>query len=99
MWYVIIGRDAADSLEKRARVRTEHLARLTALGQEGRLLTAGPLPRIDAPDPGPDGFAGSLVIAEFSSLEQANTWAEADPYIQEGAWREVEVHPFKAVLP
>lgn len=99
MLYVIVGRDVADSLDKRARVRSEHLGRLEALCHAGRLLTAGPLPAIDSPDPGPAGFVGSLVVAEFPSLDEAVAWAEADPYIHSGAWHSAEVHPYKAVLP
>lgn len=100
MLYMILGRDADDSAERRATAREAHLGRLKVLADEGRLVLAGPLPRIDAEDPGPAGFAGSLVVAEFSEgLEAARTWARADPYIQSGAWTGVEVHPFKAVLP
>jgi len=99
MLYMILGRDAQDSLERRATAREPHLARLRALVDEGRLLVAGPLPSIDAADPGPAGFDGSLVIAEFDSLDAARAWADADPYIQAGAWLEAEVKPFKAVLP
>ena len=77
----------------------EHLARLTALRDEGRLLLAGPCPAIDAEDPGPAGFSGSLVIAEFGSLDAARTWAEADPYVAAGVYTRVEVRPFRRVLP
>jgi uncharacterized protein len=99
MLYMILGTDADDSLKRRASARDAHLARLRALVDEGRLLVAGPLPSIDAEDPGPAGFDGSLVVAEFESLEAARAWAEADPYIQSGAWTGAQVKPFKAVLP
>lgn len=99
MYYVIIGEDHPGSLEKRLAVRPSHLARLEQLKDEGRLLAAGPFPAIDSPDPGPAGFSGSLIIAEFASLEQARQWAEADPYLLEGVYRNVEVKPFKLVLP
>lgn len=99
MLYMILGRDSDDGLERRAASRAAHLARLQALADEGRLVLAGPLPAIDAEDPGPAGFVGSLVVAEFSNLETAREWAQADPYIQSGAWSNAEVHPFKGVLP
>ncbi|GIX21628.1 MAG: hypothetical protein KatS3mg121_0411 [Gammaproteobacteria bacterium] len=98
MWYAILARDAPDALDKRRATRAAHLARIEALRAEGRLLTAGPFPAIDAPDPGPAGFSGSLVIAEFPSLEAARTWAEADPYLAAGAWCAVEVKPYKRVF-
>lgn len=99
MLYAIIGRDVPDSLDQRLAVRPAHLQRLEALQTEGRLLLAGPLPAIDSPDPGPAGFSGSLVVAEFSSLEAAQEWAEADPYKEVGVFGSVEVLPFKKVLP
>lgn len=99
MLYMILGHDAEDSLPGRAASRREHLARLEALRDDGRLVLAGPLPAIDAEDPGPAGFTGSLVVAEFESLEAARAWADADPYIEAGAWTGAEVRPFKAVLP
>jgi len=99
MLYCIFGRDAPESLALRQTVRAEHLARVVALHDQGRLLTAGPLPAIDSPDPGPAGFVGSLIVAEFASLDEARTWAESDPYIGVGAWHQVEVHPYKQVLP
>ncbi len=99
MLYMILGREAEDGLERRASAREAHLARLRALADEGRLVLAGPLPAIDAEDPGPAGFAGSLVVAEFANLERAREWAGADPYIHAGAWASAEVHPFKGVLP
>lgn len=99
MWYVIEGYDGADVLAKRQAARAQHLARLTALRDQGRLLLAGPCPAIDAEDPGPAGFSGSLVIAEFESLEDARQWADADPYVAANVYSRVEVRPFKRVLP
>lgn len=99
MWYVIEGYDGADVLAKRLAARTDHLARLVALREAGRLLLAGPCPAIDAEDPGPAGFSGSVVIAEFESLEAARDWADADPYIAAGVYTRVEVRPFRRVLP
>ncbi len=99
MLYAIIGRDVPESLEQRLAVRPAHLERLQLLQTEGRLVLAGPLPAIDSPDPGPAGFTGSLVVAEFSSLTDAQTWAEADPYMKAGVYANVEVMPFKKVLP
>lgn len=99
MWYVIYGRDVPDSLERRKSVREAHLARVRALLDEGRLMVAGPRPAIDSPDPGPAGWQGSLIIAEFDSLESAKSWAEDDPYIHSGAYDKVEVSPFIPVLP
>ena len=99
MWYAIEGYDAVDALPKRTAVRPAHLARLTALRDEGRLLLAGPCPAIDAEDPGPAGFSGSIVIAEFDSLESARAWADADPYVEAGAYIRTEVRPFRKVLP
>ncbi|GAB2618112.1 YciI family protein [Novilysobacter erysipheiresistens] len=99
MWYVIEGYDDDNVLARRLAARPEHLARLTALAEAGRLLLAGPCPAIDAPDPGPAGFSGSLVVAEFESLEAARTWADADPYVAAGVYARTEVRPFKRVLP
>lgn len=99
MFYVIIGEDRAGSLAQRLAARPEHLARLQALQAEGRLLLAGPCPAIDSPDPGPAGFSGSIIIAEFASLEAAQTWADADPYIAAGVYEKVTVKPFKKALP
>lgn len=99
MWYAIEGHDGADVLARRRGARAEHLARLHALRDEGRLLLAGPCPAIDALDPGPAGFSGSIVIAEFDSLEAARAWADADPYIAAGVYERVEVRPFLPVLP
>ena len=99
MWYAIEGYDGPDVLAKRLAARAEHLARLTALRDEGRLLLAGPCPAIDAEDPGPAGFSGSIVIAEFASLEDARAWADTDPYVAAGVYSRVEVRPFRRVLP
>ena len=99
MWYAIEGFDGPEVLAARLAARAEHLARLTALRDEGRLLLAGPCPAIDAEDPGPAGFSGSIVIAEFESLEAARAWADADPYVDAGVYARVEVRPFKRVLP
>ena len=97
--YVINGEDVPDSLEKRLAVRSAHLARIETLQQEGRLILAGPYPAIDSPEPGPAGFSGSLIVAEFESLEAAQAWAEADPYVTSGVYAKVSVKPFKKVLP
>jgi uncharacterized protein len=99
MWYVIFSEDVRDSLAQRLAARPAHLARLEQLKNEGRLLVAGPLPAIDAVDPGPAGFSGSCVIAEFDSLSAAQAWADADPYIEAGVYAKVIVKPFKKVLP
>ncbi|AJQ96467.1 YciI family protein [Gynuella sunshinyii] len=99
MFYAIISQDIDNSLEKRKSARPAHLARLEALKSEGRLLIAGPCPAIDSDDPGEAGFTGSVVIAEFDSLEQAKSWADADPYIEAGVYSSVMVKPFKKVLP
>lgn len=99
MWYAIEGFDGPDVLAQRLAARPQHLARLTTLRDEGRLLVAGPCPAIDAEEPGPAGFSGSIVIAEFASLDAARAWADADPYIEAGVYLRVEVRPFKRVLP
>lgn len=99
MFYAVISEDVADSLEKRISVRSDHIARLKALQDEGRLLLAGPHPNIDGEDPGPAGFSGSLIVAEFDSLEAAKKWADADPYIAAGVYENVVVKPFKKVFP
>ncbi|ELQ6019315.1 YciI family protein [Cronobacter turicensis] len=98
MLYVIYAEDVADSLDKRQSVRPAHLARLQLLRDEGRLLTAGPMPAVDSNDPGAAGFTGSTVIAEFASLEEAQAWAEADPYIATGVYKTVAVKPYKKVF-
>lgn len=95
MLYVIYAEDVPDSLEKRLSVRPAHLARLQLLQDEGRLLTAGPMPAVDSNDPGAAGFTGSTVIAEFESLEAAQAWAEADPYVAAGVYEKVTVRPYK----
>lgn len=99
MLYAILGHDAPGTLEKRLAARSAHLERLNALLNAGRLVLAGPLPAIDSPDPGPAGFQGSLVVAEFASLEDARTWADADPYVAAGVYTAVEIYPFRQVLP
>jgi len=99
MWYVIEGYDGNEVLAQRLQARPEHLARLTALRDQGRLLLAGPCPAIDAEDPGPAGFSGSVVIAEFESLVAARAWADTDPYVAAGVYQRVEVRPFRKVLP
>ena len=98
-WYFIYGLDVADSLERRLSVRPQHLARLQTLQNEGRLLTAGPLPAIDSPDPGPAGFSGSVIIAAFPSLAEAQQWAATDPYADAGVYQTVTVLPYKQVFP
>ncbi|MFO7992915.1 MAG: YciI family protein [Marinobacter sp.] len=99
MYYAVISEDVEDSLSSRASARPAHLARLNALKDEGRLLVAGPHPALDTPEPGDAGFTGSLVIAEFDSLESARAWADGDPYVEAGVYKQVTVKPFKAVLP
>ncbi|TLX65182.1 YciI family protein [Stutzerimonas nosocomialis] len=99
MLYAIIATDAPASLEKRLATRPSHLARLEQLKQEGRLVLAGPHPAIDSNDPGEAGFTGSLVVAEFESLQAAEKWAKADPYNDAGVYASVTVKPFKKVLP
>ncbi|GAA5523802.1 protein YciI [Microbulbifer aestuariivivens] len=99
MWYAIISQDVNDSLAKRKVARPDHLARLNRLKDEGRLLLAGPHPAIDSEDPGEAGFTGSLVVAEFDSLQDAQAWANEDPYVAAGVYASVTVKPFKAVLP
>ena len=99
MWYLIQGVDRADSLAARLAARPAHIARLNALRDDARLLLAGPCPAIDAEDPGPAGFSGSLIVAEFASLTDARAWAEAAPYVAAGVYERVDVRPFKKVLP
>lgn len=98
MLYAIMARDVENSLPLRAAARPAHIERLTKLRDEGRLVLAGPLPAIDSEEPGPAGYRGSLVVAEFDSLEAAQAWAEADPYFASGAYATVDVQPFKRVL-
>ena len=99
MWYAIIGHDAPGSLDKRLAARPAHLARLQALQDEGRLLLAGPFPAVDAADPGAAGYTGSLIVADFASLQAAQEWAASDPYASSGVFRQISVQPFKKVLP
>ena len=99
MLYAIVADDVPGSLDKRLAARPAHVERLLALQQEGRLILAGPCPAIDSPDPGAAGFSGSLIVAEFASLEAARAWADADPYVAAGVYGQVTVKPFKKVLP
>lgn len=98
MYYVIVAADAPDSLDARLAARPDHVARLQVLREEGRLLTAGPCPALDAEDPGDAGFSGSVIIAEFDSLAAAQEWAENDPYVHAGVYRDVDVKPFNNVF-
>ncbi|WGL17745.1 YciI family protein [Microbulbifer bruguierae] len=99
MWYAIISQDVDNSLPLRQSARPQHIARLNILKDQGRLLIAGPHPAIDSEDPGEAGFTGSLVVAEFPSLEEAQAWADADPYVAAGVYAAVTVKPYKLVLP
>ena len=99
MLYMIVGEDRPNSLAGRLATRPAHLARLQALQEQGRLILAGPCPAIDSPDPGPAGFSGILIVAEFASLEAAKTWADADPFFAAGVYAKVSVKPFKKALP
>ncbi len=99
MLYAIISEDIENSLEKRLAARPAHVERLQQLKSEARLILAGPHPAIDSEDPGTNGFTGSLIVAEFDSLEDAQSWADADPYIEAGVYKQVTVKPFKKVLP
>jgi len=99
MWYAIIGTDNPDSLAARKATRPAHLARLRQLQDEGRMLLAGPFPAIDSDMPGPAGFSGSLIVAEFTSLADAQAWAGADPYLAAGVYARTEVKPFIKALP
>jgi len=98
MWYCIIGTDVSNSLDKRIPARPAHLARLETLKNQGRLLTAGPFPAVDTENPGNLGFTGSLIIAEFSSVIEAQAWANEDPYITAGVYASVDVKPYKKVF-
>ena len=98
MWYAFICKDTAGSLEKRRQASEEHFARLTTLQQNGKLLVAGPFPATDCLDPGDAGFTGSLIVAEFDSLEDARAWADAEPFLTVGAYEKIEVKPFNPVL-
>ncbi|MEI7038085.1 YciI family protein [Fulvimonas yonginensis] len=99
MWFAIVGTDVPGSLDKRLAARAAHLERLSRLQAEGRLLLAGPFPAIESEDPGPAGFTGSLIIAEFLSQAEAQRWADADPYVAAGVYASVEVKPFRKTLP
>ncbi|GGE45916.1 hypothetical protein GCM10007421_20150 [Halopseudomonas oceani] len=99
MFYAIMATDVPDSLAARLAARPDHLARLQVLQDQGRLLLAGPLPAVDSNDPGSAGFTGSLVVAEFASLEDAQSWANADPYVAAGVYQHVTIKPFKRVFP
>jgi len=99
MFYAIVGQDVPDSLDRRLAARPAHLARLQAMQQSGRLLLAGPFPAIDSADPGAAGFSGSLIVAEFDTLDAAQSWADADPYLAAGVFASVSVKPFRKVLP
>ncbi|RKZ78736.1 MAG: YciI family protein [Gammaproteobacteria bacterium] len=99
MLYAIISEDVTNSLSQRKQARPAHLERLNALQQQGRLILAGPHPAIDSDDPGEAGFSGSLVVAEFTDLVAAQSWADSDPYIEAGVYAKVVVKPFKKVLP
>ena len=99
MWYVIVAEDHPNSLEKRLAARPAHIERLQALQTEGRLMLAGPFPALDSVDPGPAGYTGSLIIAEFNNLEIAKIWAESDPYVSSGVYARVTVKPFRKTFP
>ncbi len=99
MFYAIVGQDVPDSLNLRVAARPAHVERLQAMQQAGRLLLAGPFPNIDSTDPGAAGFSGSLIVAEFDTLVDAQAWAEADPYVAAGVYAGVSVKPFKKVFP
>ena len=99
MYYSIYAKDVENSLENRLNTRPAHVERLKSLVNQGRLLVAGPSPAIDSEDPGPAGFTGSLIIAEFDSLEDARAWADDDPFVTAGVYESVEVKPYKKVLP
>lgn len=99
MWYAIVAEDVENSLEARMTARPAHLARLTELQSQGKLLLAGPFPAIDSQDPGPAGFSGSLIVAEFNDLSAAKNWAEADPFVIAGVYANVTVKPFRKTLP
>jgi len=99
LWYAIFSEDVEGTLDKRMAARPDHLARLTSLVDEGRLLIAGPHPAVDSPEPGSAGFTGSLVVAEFDSLDNAQAWADADPYVSAGVYAKVTVKPYIRVLP
>ncbi|OYZ68018.1 MAG: hypothetical protein B7X98_02290 [Methylophilaceae bacterium 17-43-7] len=99
MWYAIVAEDTPNSLEKRLSARPAHLARLTALQNAGRLLLAGPFPSVDSIDPGPAGYSGSLIVAEFPDIASAQAWADVDPFVTEEVYASVKVSPFRKTLP
>ena len=99
MLYAIVGHDVPNSLAARLAARPAHVERLKALQEQGRMILAGPFPAIDSPDPGPAGFSGSLIVADFASLEAAQAWAAADPYVAAGVYESVSVKPFKQTMP
>ena len=99
MLYAILAEDSANSLERRLEARPSHLARLNSLLAQGRLMIAGPFPAIDSPDPGAAGFSGSLIVAEFADLASAQAWADADPFVLNGVYKNVTVKPFRKTLP
>lgn len=99
MWFAVIGEDHEGTLEQRLAARPDHIARLHSLADEGRLLIAGPNPAVDAPEPGDAGYTGSLIVAEFASLADAQAWADADPYVAAGVYSKVTVKPFVKALP
>lgn len=99
MLYIIIAYDHPDSLQKRGNARPAHVARLQALQDQGRLVIAGPMPAIDNDDPGPAGYRGSVMIVDFDNLEDARTWAEADPYVAAGVYARINIHPFRQTFP
>lgn len=99
MWYAITGQDVPNSQAKRQASRPEHVARLQALQAQGRMMLAGPFPAIDAEDPGTAGYTGSLIVAEFPSLAEAQAWADAEPYLAGGVYAHVSVKPFRKTFP
>ncbi|AOU97611.1 hypothetical protein BI364_06245 [Acidihalobacter yilgarnensis] len=99
MLYIIFAQDHPDSLQKRLSARPAHVARLQSLLDQGRLVLAGPMPAIDNDDPGPAGFSGSTIIAEFETLSEARAWAEADPYVAAGVYADLDVRPFRQTFP
>ena len=99
MLYAIVGQDVPDSLAARLAARPAHVERLKTLQEQGRMILAGPFPAIDSPDPGPAGFTGSLIVADFASLEAAQAWATDDPYVAAGVYQSVSVKPFKQTMP
>lgn len=99
MWFAIIAEDVADSLDKRKSARPAHIARLQALLDDGRLFVAGAFPAIESEDPGPAGFTGSMILAEFPSQSEAKVWADADPYVAAGVYANVQIKPFRKALP